>query len=150
MSAAQLATTPVDAQTWAGGGVRRRYLREASGRIVLLQSSPTARYAPQTLQQLDPAAIQAFVAWLDAQGFHNFGGLAYRPSPTAGARQWVEWPSERRQMQYLAFTAPTLPLGVYEIITAWEHREQLIAVETDDSASGATLDPRSTGFPRLE
>ena len=90
------------------------------GKIILYQSSPTARFAPQLIRTLSPEQINIFKISLENQRFPNLNGLTYLTSASLADYPTTTYQAQGSSVQFIDLEKNSLPRSLQNTISSWE------------------------------
>lgn len=89
------------------------------GKIILYQSSPLARYAPQLIKTLSPDQITTFKKALETQRFPNLNGLTYLTTAALADYPTTTYQAQYTSVQFVDLEKRRLPRSLQRIISTW-------------------------------
>ena len=90
------------------------------GKIILYQSSPTARFAPQLIKTLSPEQINTVKTSLENQRFPNLNGLTYLTSASLADYPTTTYQAQGSSVQFIDLEKKKLPRSLQRTISTWE------------------------------
>lgn len=105
------------------GGIAGRIEKIAlfpDGRVVRYSLSDNTISRPETLRQLSPEAVEAFIQQMQTARLSRFQGLRYAPPPAAADYITVTlMPGPYQRIEYADIAVEQLPTGLQQSIQAW-------------------------------
>ena len=90
------------------------------GKIILYQSSPTAKLAPQQIKTLSPEQINTFKKSLENQKFPNLNGLTYLTSASLADYPTTTYQAQLTSVQLIDLEKENLPRSLQRIVSTWQ------------------------------
>ena len=90
------------------------------GKIILYQSSPTARFAPQLIKTLSPEQINTFKKSPEIYRFPNLNGLTYLTSASLADYPTTTYQAQGSSVQFIDLEKKNLPRSLQRTISTWQ------------------------------
>ena len=90
------------------------------GEIILYQSSPTTRFAPQLIKTLSSEQINTFKTSLENQRFPNLTGLTYLTSASLADYPTTTYQTQLTSVQFIDLEKKKLPRSLQRTISTWQ------------------------------